>query len=102
MILAGDIGGTNTRLAAFREGAGGALEEAWARTYASQDADGLMGILRRALADSGLAFEAATFGVAGPVKDGVCKTTNLPWVVDARELAAALGLRRVGLLNDLE
>lgn len=38
----------------------------------------------------------------GPVVDGVCRTTNLPWVVDARRLARRLGLDRVGLLNDLE
>jgi glucokinase len=44
----------------------------------------------------------ACFGVAGPVRDGRSETTNLPWVVDASDLAAALDTRRVWLINDLE
>src|SRR5262249_50727727 len=46
--------------------------------------------------------DAASFGIAGPVRDGVCVATNLPWRVDAKELAGALGLPRAGLLNDVE
>ncbi len=45
---------------------------------------------------------AASFGVAGPVRRGVCRATNLPWVIDAGEVADALALGSVGLLNDLE
>src|SRR5262249_61977476 len=44
----------------------------------------------------------ATFGIAGPVRDGRSTTTNLPWVVDARRLAALLRLPSCGLINDLE
>ena len=44
----------------------------------------------------------ACVGVAGPVKDGRCEATNLPWVVDAAELARELGIARAWLLNDLE
>jgi len=40
--------------------------------------------------------------VAGPGKDGRCSTTNLAWVVDARDLARELRLAHVALLNDLE
>jgi glucokinase len=49
-----------------------------------------------------LPIDAACFGVAGPVRHGRSDTTNLPWDVDARELARALHIRSVGLLNDLE
>jgi glucokinase len=49
-----------------------------------------------------LMIEAACFGVAGPVRHGRSDTTNLPWDVDARELARALHLSSVGLINDLE
>ncbi len=45
---------------------------------------------------------AACFGVPGPVVDGRCVTTNLPWEVDERSLAKAIPTRRVKLLNDLE
>jgi glucokinase len=44
----------------------------------------------------------ACFGVAGPVRDGVCKTTNLPWVIDANQLSKALQIPDIYLLNDLE
>src|SRR5690606_16697325 len=48
----------------------------------------------------------AAFGVAGPVKDGRVHTTNLPWVLDARALAATLaspaGAPEVAIVNDFE
>jgi glucokinase len=54
------------------------------------------------LPTAGLAIDAACFGVAGPVIDGAVKATNLPWLVEAKELAVLLGLKSVHLLNDLE
>jgi glucokinase len=44
---------------------------------------------------------AASFGIAGPVVDQRVKTTNLPWAIDARNVARAFALPRVTLLNDL-
>lgn len=46
--------------------------------------------------------DAACFGVAGPVIDNVCRTTNLPWVVDGAALARRFSFPKVRLLNDLE
>jgi glucokinase len=46
--------------------------------------------------------EAIALGVAGPVRDGVCHTTNLPWVISAESVSTATGIARVSLLNDLE
>ena len=40
--------------------------------------------------------------MAGPIEDGRCKTTNLPWEIDAHEIASAAALSTVALLNDLE
>ena len=48
------------------------------------------------------ALTAACFGVAGPVIDGRCITTNLPWTLDERTLAAEIPVPRARLLNDLE
>ena len=45
---------------------------------------------------------AACFGVAGPVIDNRCQTTNLPWVVDGPTIAKQFDIPRVQLLNDLE
>ncbi|MSP15112.1 MAG: glucokinase [Myxococcales bacterium] len=44
--------------------------------------------------------DAACFAVAGPVDGDFCATTNLPWQLDARALAAELGLAQVRLVND--
>ena len=45
---------------------------------------------------------AICLGVAGAVKDGRSKTTNLPWVLDEQELAREFNVKKVRLLNDLE
>lgn len=101
MILAGDIGGTNTRLALF-EMAGGMLKPGAAETVPSGAHGGLEAIVAAFLARHGRRVAHACFGIAGPVKNGRCETTNLPWVVDAGTLALRLGLSAVSLLNDLE
>ncbi len=102
MILAGDIGGTNARLALFEPGEGVpslvALE-----TYPSREHGGLEEIVRRFRErHGGGRVLAAALGIAGPVAEGRVATTNLPWVVDAGVLARLLGLRDVVLVNDLE
>jgi glucokinase len=43
----------------------------------------------------------ACLGIAGPVVDGRCIATNLPWVVDERALERRTGIGRVRLVNDL-
>ena len=98
MDLAGDIGGTHTRLALF---APGVSEPSALEIYSSRDHDGLEAMVRAFLASHPGTVERACFGVAGPVRSGRVKTTNLAWPVDAASLAAMLGLDRVGLVNDL-
>jgi len=101
MILAGDIGGTNSRLAFFEE-QGGELRLALHRDFPSRQARGLEEIVARFVAQEGQRVECAGFGVAGPVRDGRCTATNLPWVIEAAALARELGLSAAALLNDLE
>src|SRR5712691_7269232 len=101
MILAGEIGATRTRLAAF-ETEGNQLRCAVEKTYMSQQHDGLPGILAHFIKTEGIPVHSACFGVAGPVRAGRSKISNLPWVIDAREVAKQLRLNSVGLLNDLE
>ena len=98
MILAGDIGGTNVRLALF-EIESGKLVRKDERKFRSREFAGLEAPVRIFL--GGRRVEAAGFGVAGPVHDGRCEATNLPWIVDAALLAGQLALERVGLVNDL-
>jgi glucokinase len=102
MILAGDVGGTKTRLALFEADAGGRLRGRDERTYPSREHRDLSEIVSLYQREVPAPIERAAFGVAGPVRDGVCVTTNLPWVVEAKALAALLRLPSAGLLNDLE
>jgi glucokinase len=101
MILAGEIGATRTRLAAF-ETEGNRLQCVVEKTYTSQQHDGLSGILADFIKTEGIPVHSACLGVAGPVRAGRSKISNLPWVIDAREVANQLKLNSVGLLNDLE
>jgi len=101
VILAGDIGGTNTRLASY-DVKNKRLTPRVEETFPSRDYAGLAEIVRRFVSAHGLHVTHACFGAAGPVLNGVVKTTNLPWVIDAQQLAQQLAIRSVGLINDLE
>lgn len=102
VVLAGDIGGTHTRLALFDPGS---HDPQGLETYPSADHGGLEEIVSTFLAAAQDAdVVAAAFGVAGPVVDCRTETVNLAWPVDEGRMATALGLERarVSLLNDLE
>ncbi|MBI4470643.1 MAG: glucokinase [Acidobacteria bacterium] len=101
MILAGDIGGTNSRLACF-EWKGGRPRPVVERTYPSRAHSGLQEILEKFIRQHTMTIDLAGFGVAGIVRKGRCEAVNLPWVVDAADLARSLRLNRVALVNDLE
>ncbi len=101
MILAGDIGGTHTRLAFFEE-QGGRLKAVAEKVFRSRDYPKLDAVLREFTAAHRFSITSACFGIAGPVRRGRSDTTNLPWVVDAATVANELALERVELINDLE
>jgi glucokinase len=101
MHLAGDVGGTNTRIALFDEEGG---EPVAAEVYASSRYDGLEAMLEAFLEAHPAELKAATLGVAGPVRDGRTEAVNLAWPCDARRLAEALDIdpATVSIINDLE
>jgi glucokinase len=101
MILAGEIGATRIRLAAF-ETEGNRLECVVQKIYNSHEHQGLPEIIAHFIRTEGIPVQSACFGVAGPVRDGRSKISNLPWIIDSRELARQLKLNSAGLLNDLE
>jgi glucokinase len=101
MFLAGDIGGTKTRLAFF-EAAGKGLRSVAEATYLSQQYTGLAEILRAFLATHARTADQVCLGIAGPVRQGRVQTPNLPWAIDAGQLREELGCGPVTLLNDLE
>jgi len=100
VVLAGDIGGTSTRLAYF-DTTGGALAMLAEAQFPSRESGSLEEIVGRFAGEQGLTAERACFGIAGPVRQGTVRTPNLPWSVAAVELARVLGLADVQLINDL-
>lgn len=101
MILAGDVGGTKTNLALFAN-QDRRVTPINLRTFPSQQYPRLEAILEEFLSGHAGDLTGACFGIAGPVVDGRCQATNLPWVVDARTLQRTLKLADVSLINDLE
>lgn len=101
MILAGDIGATHSRVAAFRP-EGNKLPLVVEKIYDSQEFHGLNEIVGTFVRSEGIPAQNACFAVAGPVRGGKSKVSNLPWTIDSRDLAKQLNLRAVGLINDLE
>jgi glucokinase len=103
MILAGDIGGTKTQLGLFSLDSPRPSRISF-ETYQTLDYPGLPEIIDEFLATQRPAkpIQRATFGVAGPVINQAAEMTNVPWRVDAAEVAARYKFRHVKLLNDLE
>ena len=101
MILAAEIGATRTRLAAY-ETESSRLNCVVGKTYPSHEYQSLAEILPQFTRTEGIPVHSACFGVAGPVRAGRSKISNLPWTIDAKEIAAQLKLPSVGLLNYLE
>ncbi len=97
MILAGDIGGTHTRLALFEHG-----KKIVEKKFRSPEYPGLEAVVEEFLREEKKTISKACFGIAGPVRNGRCKTTNLPWIVDAASLSQKLKVPTVRLINDLE
>ncbi|HEY6461315.1 MAG TPA: glucokinase, partial [Polyangiaceae bacterium] len=93
----GDIGGTRARLTLLGpDGKARRHEVFGSRTFPSLEA-----VVQRFLGKRAPRVTAAAFGVAGPVVNGRCVATNLPWVIDAKRIARTLRIGRVTLLNDL-
>lgn len=101
MILAGDIGGTKTVLTLTVRQPDGSFTPHKQETFASSEFPAFESLLDIFL-PAGQKVAAACFGVAGPVIQQRCRTTNLPWQLDARALSIRLGTPHVRLLNDLE
>lgn len=99
-VLAGDIGGTKTLLGLYRV-EGGAPVLLREKHYATRDFKTLEEVAGDFLSGA-WAIDAACFGVPGPIIGGVSHATNVPWTMEERALARALGVPGARLINDLE
>jgi len=100
MILAGDIGGTNARLAYFQP-QNGHLRLVSERVFPSREYHEFGDIVSKFLQD-GSQPDAACFGIAGPVRNGRVEASNLPWTIEQSRLAKQIRLPSALLINDLE
>lgn len=107
MILAGDIGGTNTSLGLFNTGNGHPTLVGETFTYSSKkySKSGLTTMIEDFLAQVDVKkkeVKAACLGVAGPVDGGSCQLSNLNWIITEQGLSEFLKNIPVALINDLE
>lgn len=98
-VLAGDIGGTKSRLGLFGI-AGDTLQLQFEKTYLSKNYNGLERILKDFL-NGEEKIDSACFGVAGPVTSRIVRMTNLPWRIHLDSLPKKLSTQKVEVINDL-
>jgi len=104
-IVAGDLGGTNTRLQ-IATCAGGTCRIERSQQYPSQAFPDFDSILSRFLEGESRPPVTACLAVAGPVhpveQGEQVKVTNLPWLLDSRALVSRFGIARIRLINDFQ
>lgn len=103
MLLAGDIGGTKTVLALFKQTGPGEFNHTPLReeVFPSKDYRSLQAIIAAFLQGSDIKLSGLSFGVAGPVVDQKAQVTNLPWHINAQDIQQSFSAP-TWLLNDLE
>ena len=98
MILAADLGGTNCRLAVFDLN----LSVVRKQIYKCKDYESFESIIEHFVNHCDQSLQTACFGLPGPIKNGKCNLTNLPWPeIDSAKLVEVTALP-VNLLNDVE
>ena len=100
IILAGDIGGTKTELGLFVMGRKRPSLKI-VRTFSTNNYSDFDEIVRQFLDIHPGYIAGACFGIAGPVINGRCKMTNLPWTIFETLLKKRFKWQSVRIVNDL-
>ncbi|MCP4256803.1 MAG: glucokinase, partial [Planctomycetes bacterium] len=100
MILAGDVGGTKTRLAFCRLEDGRIIRQQ-TDTFVSRDYSCLEEVVQNFITKYGVSVTKSCFGVPGPVVKGEAKATKLPWHFKEEQISKDLNIPTVKLVNDL-
>jgi glucokinase len=100
LLLAGDIGGTSTRLRLVP--LDNWRSDCWEHTYSSQEYPDLVPVVQKFLNEMAVTGEvvSACFAVAGPVEAGVAKLQNLAWQLETDRLIKTLQIPNLRLIND--
>ena len=101
MIIAGDVGGTKTYLAAFDPAAQG-FDPLVERRYQTASYPSAGALLKAFADETQIAPSRTVLGVPGPVHQLPVRAVNLPWLIDPSEISAVLNGTDVHLLNDLQ
>lgn len=101
-VLAGDVGGTKANMAIF-EATSDQVSLVKTATYHSSQYPSVIKIIQQFFQENPeYKPERISLGVAGPVFEGHAEITNLPWIIDKKEITAATGIESIALINDLE
>lgn len=99
-ILAADIGGTQSRLYVADLTADG-FSAGHQSTYSNKDFESFSAVLKQFLSETHKRhITAACIAVAGPILHQRVQMTNLPWQLDASDLATQFAIQQVTLIND--
>ena len=101
LLLAADMGATKSLLAVFDLDHDLCSAPVAQSLYASRDFDGIQEMVRDFLQQSGLVPAYACLAMAGVIRHGQAKMTNLPWRISEQELAECFGFSGMWLINDL-
>jgi len=103
MILAGDIGGTNTNLALVGEKAG-KYTIILKCVFKSQEVDGVIDPIKEVMAEAkkkipSLKIYLCCISAAGPVENNYCQLTNCKWAIDGEAIEKSAGIDTL-VIND--
>lgn len=103
-LIAGDIGGTKSRLAWVTGEAGGPQQLHFEREYASAAFVTADDLVRQFIADAErpVAANCLLLALPGPVHAQHSTLTNLDWTLDAADMRASLDVPSVRFINDFE
>ena len=94
MILAGDIGGTKTRLAFFKLDEGKLIRQE-TETFVSRQYSCFEDVVRQFIDKYNVSIDRSCFGVPGPVINGEAKATKLPWHFSEERISNNLNIPRL-------
>ncbi len=99
-VLVADVGGTNARFALADTRLRAPLLTDSIRRYRVADFAAPDAAIRQYLQETGATPRRAVLAIAGRIDEDAVRSTNSTWRVHARELATALGLDHIQLIND--
>lgn len=102
MILSGDIGGTNARLAVF-EISDNLKKPIFEKSYLAKNFKSLDQTIEAFLNELDLEIKIKAIGLAaaGPIDGGAVRITNANWEIDRKDLKKKFGNVPILLVNDL-